>query len=88
MKENVLLSVNNLKKTFKGEVSPSLSDISLQLKKGQKAALIGPDGAGKTTFLRIASGLILPDNDYNKTPSILIDGLSPFLNHEEVKKDI
>lgn len=88
MKENVLLSVNNLKKTFKGEVSPSLSDISLQLKKGQKAALIGPDGAGKTTFLRIASGLILPDNDYNKTSSILIDGLSPFLNHEEVKKDI
>lgn len=34
-----------------------LSDISFSLEKGQKAALVGPNGVGKTTLLKIIAGL-------------------------------
>ena len=86
------LTVKNLTKTFKGEKTPSLNNLSFNLKKGEKLALIGPDGAGKTTMLRLLSGLILPDNICPSKPSfnspVLISGVSPYYNHDEVKKII
>ncbi len=54
------------------------------------AALIGPDGAGKTTFLRILCGLLKPDNSKEGT-EVLINGISPFDNENnlmQVKKII
>jgi ABC-2 type transport system ATP-binding protein len=39
----------------------ALSDIHLEISRGEIFGLIGPDGAGKTTFFRILSTLILPD---------------------------
>lgn len=38
-----------------------LEDVSFSLEKGQKAGLIGYNGTGKTTLLRILAGLIEPD---------------------------
>lgn len=40
----------------------ALHDISLSLPKGEKAALAGDNGSGKSTFLRILSGEIPPDS--------------------------
>jgi ATP-binding cassette subfamily F protein 3 len=37
-----------------------LLDVSMHIERGQKVALIGPNGGGKTTLLRIAAGLIAP----------------------------
>ena len=39
----------------------ALDDISLQIKPARITGLIGPDGAGKTTLMRLACGLLLPD---------------------------
>ena len=39
----------------------ALSDISLHVSEGALTALVGPDGAGKTTFLRIVAGLMRAD---------------------------
>jgi ABC-type multidrug transport system ATPase subunit len=44
----------------KAEIT-ALKDISLQVKQGELFGLIGPDGAGKTSLLRILTTLILPD---------------------------
>ena len=38
-----------------------LTDISFNLKTGDKVALIGPNGAGKTTLFNVLSGFISPD---------------------------
>jgi len=40
----------------------ALHDISLCLLRGRVTGLIGPDGAGKTTLMRLAAGLLLPDS--------------------------
>jgi len=39
----------------------ALQDVSLQVQAGKISGLIGPDGAGKTTLMRLAAGLLLPD---------------------------
>jgi len=45
------------KKYFKKQV---LSDVNLVIQKGKIVGLLGPNGSGKTTFLKILSGLIRP----------------------------
>ncbi len=46
-----------------------LDGIALDVALGEKVALIGPSGSGKTTILRLAIGLVKPDEG-----TILIDG--------------
>lgn len=40
----------------------ALDNVNLVINKGQMTALIGPDGAGKTTFLRLVCGLLTPSS--------------------------
>jgi ABC-2 type transport system ATP-binding protein len=40
----------------------ALHEISLSLRRGSITGLIGPDGAGKTTLMRLAAGLLSPDS--------------------------
>jgi ABC-2 type transport system ATP-binding protein len=56
---------HNLRQLFKAENKKSpdicaLEDLSVQIPSGQLTALVGPDGAGKTTFLRLIAGLYQP----------------------------
>ncbi len=39
---------------------PSLSDVSLNIKAGEKIAIVGENGAGKTTLARLLLGIYLP----------------------------
>jgi len=55
---------NGIGKTFRratGEIVKALDDISLEAQHATLTALVGPDGAGKTTLIRLAAGLIAPD---------------------------
>jgi ABC-2 type transport system ATP-binding protein len=54
----------DLKKTFRrdtGEVVHALDGVSIEARSGKLTALVGPDGAGKTTLIRLAAGLLDPD---------------------------
>jgi ABC-2 type transport system ATP-binding protein len=57
------LEIKDLRKTFargKGRVE-ALRGVSLALEPGSVNALLGPDGAGKTTLIRLATGIMAPD---------------------------
>ncbi len=45
-----------------GQTIEALADISLQVATGALTAIVGPDGAGKTTFMRLAGGLMAADS--------------------------
>ncbi|MDH1802027.1 ATP-binding cassette domain-containing protein [Acinetobacter johnsonii] len=62
--ESIVIATD-LNKTFKTEQKglddvQALQGINMQIKAGQLTALVGPDGAGKTTFLRLIAGLYEP----------------------------
>jgi len=60
---DALVTFRDVTKTFRaGKRSVrALRDLTTSVPAGQVTGLIGPDGAGKTTALRIAAGLYVPD---------------------------
>ena len=56
---NVTLSVQNVSKTFFGNTV--LSEFDLDIHRGEMVALIGQNGSGKSTFIKILSGFHAPD---------------------------
>ena len=55
-----LLVVDGVSKNF-GDVA-ALSNVSIQLNKGEIVGLVGGNGAGKTTLLRLLCGVYRPSN--------------------------
>jgi ABC-2 type transport system ATP-binding protein len=59
----VVLAVQNLKKEFPSEKGPAiqaLRGVSLEARRAQVTGLVGADGAGKSTLIRLAAGLLVP----------------------------
>lgn len=52
--------------------APALSDVSLELPAGKIIGLLGPNGSGKTTFIKILAGLLKPT-----AGAVLIHGEEP-----------
>jgi ABC-2 type transport system ATP-binding protein len=56
---------DKIHKTFHregGEDTRALDNVSLEVRRGALTALVGPDGAGKTTLMRLAAGLMTADS--------------------------
>lgn len=60
----------NVSYTFSGASSPIIRNLSLKIPAGQKVAIVGRMGSGKTTLSRLLAGLIEPSEG-----SVLIDGV-------------
>ncbi len=57
------ISFNNISFAYeKGNKNSVIENISLTMLKGQKIAIIGPTGSGKSTFLDLLLGMIDPDS--------------------------
>ena len=56
---NDVLMAENVSKSFPGR--PLFSGLDLHIRKGEHITLIGDNGTGKTTFLRMITGALLPD---------------------------
>lgn len=57
--DECVLKTNNLTKTYRGV--KALDNVSITMTTGKIYGLIGQNGAGKTTFMRVVSGLTFPD---------------------------
>lgn len=86
---NYLIKINRLKKSFRNKII--FDNASMNLKKGDKAALIGPNGCGKTTLLKILVGDEKPNSGtVSVNPSLKIGYFSQeleSLNYENTILD-
>jgi ABC-2 type transport system ATP-binding protein len=68
----VMIACNRLEKRFAVEGPPALDQVSTQIMAGQITGLVGPDGAGKTTLMRMFAGLLTPSSG-----ELRVAGLDP-----------
>jgi ABC-2 type transport system ATP-binding protein len=76
-----IIDVENLSLRF-GPIE-AVSDVSFRVRKGEIFGLVGSDGAGKSSLLRVAATLIKPSSG-----KILIDGLNVVTQKKVVKSKI
>lgn len=74
MNETDAIATVDLAKSFDDVLA--LDGVSLAVKPGEMFALVGPDGAGKTTFIRILCGIIRADSGSAKVLGLdVVDGI-------------
>src|SRR3954466_2827453 len=75
------LSLEHVRKAFGRTLA--VADVSFEVAPGEMFGVIGPDGAGKTTSLRLICGLLKPD-----AGSIRVKGVDPFADRREAARTI
>ena len=69
---NDVLSIQDLSKTF--DTEPIFSHMNLEIKKGDKVALVGPNGVGKTTIFRMILDQMTPTSGTLKLGTNVVVG--------------
>lgn len=69
---DAIVQFDNLEKTFPPANRPALRALSAQFPTGVVTGLVGPDGAGKTTLMRLLAGLLAPTSG-----RLRVNGLDP-----------
>lgn len=77
------LCIKQLNKTYKGAQTPALSDVNIQLNKGEIVGFLGPNGAGKSTLMKIITGYLKASSG-----SVTINGTPMNQDAIEAKKII
>jgi ABC-2 type transport system ATP-binding protein len=73
----------NVSKIYKNSNKKALDDISLQIEEGKISTLLGRNGAGKTTFIRICSTQMLPTSG-----KMLVFGDDVLMSPEKIRPKI
>lgn len=81
---DVLIDIRNLYKYF-GKLQV-LKSVSLQIKKGEKIAIIGPSGGGKSTCLRCMNLLETPTYGEIWFEGKLLTPVDPYLHFDMIRK--
>src|SRR3989339_1807574 len=76
---DTLIEIQGLYKTFPPSQDPALSNISAKIPRGKMIGLVGPDGSGKTTLIRLMGALLRPTQG-----SIQIQGKDTLKDSEEI----
>ena len=74
---------SNVSKLYKGSNKKALDDVSLKIERGKISTILGRNGAGKTTFVRICSTQLLPSSG-----KIMVFGDDVVSSPEKIRKII
>ena len=65
------------------QVCTALAGASLEVRAGDRIAVMGPNGAGKTTLLRLMGGLFLPTQG-----DVIVNGFSTLDRNLDARKSV
>ena len=74
---NIILKCTNLSKTY--DFDNALNNVNLSIESGKIIGLLGPNGSGKTTFIKLLNGLLKPTEG-----EIFIDGKNPGVETKKI----
>jgi energy-coupling factor transport system ATP-binding protein len=77
------VSCEGLTFSYPGSEEPALSGISFELRPGEYVGVVGPNGGGKSTLVRLLNGLLRPGSG-----SVRVSGHDPATEPFEVRKHL
>ena len=77
------LAVSCEKLSFSYADTPALSEVSFEVRAGEYVGIVGPNGGGKSTLVRLLNGLLRPDSG-----SVRVSGRDPATEPFEVRKHL
>src|SRR5918995_91000 len=77
------VSCERVSYSYPGSEQPALSDVSFELSPGEYVGVVGPNGGGKSTLVRLLNGLLRPDSG-----RIRVSGHDPATEPFEVRKHL
>lgn len=83
MSDDYSIRLSNVEKTFAGLGTPAVESLTIDIHGGSVTGLVGPDGAGKTTLMRMIAGLLKPD-----AGKIRVMGLDPIEDSIAMRADL
>lgn len=83
MSDDYSIRLSNVEKTFVGLDAPAVESLTIDIHGGSVTGLVGPDGAGKTTLMRMIAGLLKPD-----AGKISVMGLDPIDDSITMRADL
>ncbi len=80
---DVIATLDQVGKLFPRAKRPAVEGVSAEIRTGLVTGLVGPDGAGKTTLMRLMAGLLAPTSG-----RITIDGGDPIADAKRLREHI
>ena len=80
---SLAVSCQEVSFSYPGSARPALSDISFEFHPGEYIGVVGPNGGGKSTLVRLLNGLLKPDSG-----RVLVSGRDPATAPFEVRKHL
>ena len=75
------VSCEGLTFSYPGATEPALSEVGFELRPGEYVGVVGPNGGGKSTLVRLLNGLLRPDSG-----RVRVSGCDPATEPFEVRK--
>lgn len=79
-----MLEVDNVSFRYTGSDNYALKDVSLSLEKGQKIAIVGENGTGKTTLVKLITGIYHPEKGQVRVDGVTLRDIDIKSWHDQI----